>query len=191
VLKKGGKEGWGDLMKKLLLILLALILALSSVSFAAAPAPGDRGAFVLASTSFEDGKRMPDKHRYRGENKSPALRWQNAPAGTQSFLITCIDNDAALVTGKPWLHWQIANIPAAYRSLPEGVPQAKSWKDGIVQAKNDAGDYGWSGPYSGNEVHNYEFVIYALDVAAPLSADPNYIKRHTLATAKLVGVSGD
>lgn len=179
----------GLLVKRLLLVVLGLILALSSVSFAAAPAPSAKETFVLVSVSFEDGKRMPDKYKYHTENKSPALKWRNAPAGTKSFLITCIDNDAALVTGKPWLHWQIYNIPATYGSLPEGIAQGKAWKDGIIQSKNDAGDYGWSGPYTAKEDHVYEIVIYALDVAAPLSTDQDYIKRHTLGTAKLVGVS--
>ncbi len=178
-------------MKRLLIIVLGLIAALSAVAYAAAPDAGGQAAFTLTSTSFADGQRMPDKHNYQSGNKSPALQWRNAPAGTQSLLITCIDNEAALVTGKPWLHWQVYNIPATYRGLPEAVAQGKTWKDGIIQAKNDAGDYGWSGPYTGSADHRYEFVIYALDVAAPLSTDPAYINRHTLATAKLVGVAGN
>lgn len=176
-------------MKRVLLVVLGLLLALSSVSFAAEPPASAKETFVLISASFEDGKRMPDKHKYHAANKSPALQWRGAPAGTKSFLITCVDNDAALVTGKPWLHWKIYNIPAAYGSLPEGVALGKAWKDGIVQAKNDAGDYGWSGPYEYQEDHAFVFVIYALDVGMPLSTDPAYIMRHTLGTAKLVGIS--
>ena len=50
-----------------------------------------------------------------GHNRSPALSWKNAPAGTQSFVLTVYDRDAP--TGMGWVHWVVANIPAHVRPV--------------------------------------------------------------------------
>jgi Raf kinase inhibitor-like YbhB/YbcL family protein len=174
-------------MKRLALVALAVMFLFSSPVLAA---EAEKEQFSLTSPAFADGKIMPGKYRYYAENRSPVLAWKNAPEGTKSFMITCIDYDARRVAYRPWLHWEIYNIPASYAGLPEGVPKGKAWQDGIAQSRNDAGDYGWSGPYPPDGDHRYDFVIYALDVPTLQSTKADYIKQHTLATAKLVGVSG-
>ena len=45
-----------------------------------------------------------------GDNRSPALAWSGAPAGTKSFAVTMYDPDAP--TGSGWWHWGIFNLNA-------------------------------------------------------------------------------
>ncbi|PJK07481.1 YbhB/YbcL family Raf kinase inhibitor-like protein [Lysobacteraceae bacterium NML08-0793] len=70
-----------------------------------------------------------------GGNRSPHLAWRDAPAGTQSFVLLCIDTDAptdgALVaSGKEipvahprgdFVHWVVVDIPADTREIPAGA----------------------------------------------------------------------
>lgn len=158
-------------MRKVLLCFAVLILLVMSVQMfevEANPASALE-PFVLTSSAFKDGGMMPYRYLYRGENKSPALKWDNVPAGTANFSITCIDYDPP---ANGYAHWQISNIPANYKGLPEGIPSVKKWNDGIVQKT------AWIGPYPPNGVHSYHFVILAHD-----------INGKTLAQAKLIGRS--
>ncbi len=52
--------------------------------------------FAVSSPDLKPGGTLPTKHVLNGfgctgGNISPALSWQNAPAGTQSFAITAYD----------------------------------------------------------------------------------------------------
>src|SRR5215468_11973543 len=57
-----------------------------------------------------------------GQNLSPQLGWDNAPAGTKSFAITIYDKDAP--TGSGWWHWIVFNIPATTNELKPGAGDA-------------------------------------------------------------------
>ena len=56
-------------------------------------------AFTVASNSFKDGDYLPKDFILSadfgfgcaGGNRSPHLKWSDAPAGTNSFAITCYD----------------------------------------------------------------------------------------------------
>lgn len=77
----------------------------------------------VVSQDFNDGDKMPERHvfngmGYQGDNLSPHLAWDEVPAGTKSFVVTCYDPDAP--TGSGWWHWVVANIPADTRVLPQG-----------------------------------------------------------------------
>lgn len=93
----------------------------------------------------------------RGQGKSPALQWENPPAGTKTFTIIFQDLDVS------WIHWDISNIPASYTGLPENVPAVKVWNDGIRQGTNSFRSVGYGGPCPPNGTHRYEFEIRALD----------------------------
>ena len=59
----------------------------------------------LISNDLRDGDKLPHRHvfngmGYDGDNISPHLAWDDVPAGTKSFVVTCYDPDAP--TGSGW-----------------------------------------------------------------------------------------
>lgn len=128
-------------------------------------------AFVLRSPDLATDTLIPNKYVYNGfgytgENVSPALEWQGAPAGTKSFALTVHDPDAP--TGSGWWHWVLVNIPADTTSLPQGAGNPGSGKApaGSREIATDFGEPGWGGPCppQGDEPHRYVFTIHALGV---------------------------
>ncbi len=50
----------------------------------------------LISNDLRDGDKLPHRHvfngmGYDGDNISPHLAWDEVPAGTKSFVVTCYD----------------------------------------------------------------------------------------------------
>ena len=79
----------------------------------------------LTSHDLQDGGKLPNRHvfngmGYDGDNLSPHLMWDDVPAGTKSFVVTCYDPDAP--TGSGWWHWVVANLPADTRVFTAGGP---------------------------------------------------------------------
>lgn len=98
-----------------------------------------------------------------GENISPALQWENAPAGTQSFAVTMYDKDAP--TGSGFWHWLIFNIPADVMSLKSdaGNVSKNLAPAGSVQSNSDYGVPGYGGPCPPpGAIHEYIITVYAL-----------------------------
>ncbi|WP_413734637.1 kinase inhibitor [Sodalis sp. RH21] len=134
-------------------------------------------AFSLHSNDLQDGEKMPERHvfngmGYHGDNISPHLAWDDAPAGTKSFVITVYDPDAP--TGSGWWHWLVANLPADTRSLPQGAGSGLGGLPaGAVQTRTDFGKAGYGGaaPPQG-DTHRYQFTVHALDVAS-IDVDEN------------------
>ena len=144
--------------------------------------------FTLSSPSFRNNQPMPAKFSCEGEDASPVLKWEGAPAGTKSFTLIADDPDAP---GGTWVHWVAYDIRAS--ELPENVAKvddtgvmyydfpdtskAKSWS--ARQGMNDFGKVGYGGPCPprGHGVHHYHFRLYALD--AELKLAPR-VKRHQL-----------
>ena len=124
----------------------------------------------LASSTLEDGGRMPPAQLYygfgcSGENISPELHWQGAPEGTRSYALVMHDPDAP--TGSGWWHWVVFNIPASVTSLPEGAGDPKSGLiPEAIQSRTDFGSPGYGGacPPEGHGDHRYQFRVYALGV---------------------------
>ena len=112
---------------------------------------------------------IPEKYSCHGENISPPLSWSDPPDGTQSFVIIMDDPDAAAVAGFTWDHWSLYNIPADYRSLPEGIPAQPELADGSRQGKTswDTTQYGGPCPPAGRN-HGYVFRLYAVDTLLDL-----------------------
>jgi Raf kinase inhibitor-like YbhB/YbcL family protein len=149
---------------------------------------------TLTSPSFRNNQPMPAKFSCEGEDASPALKWEGAPAGTKSFALICDDPDAP---GGTWVHWVVYAIPAAATELLESVAKidAVAALGGLKQGMNDFGRVGYGGPCPprGHGAHHYHFRLYALD--AELNLAPRVkrqqldaaIKGHILAQTELVG----
>ena len=122
----------------------------------------------LISHDLRDGGKLPNRHvfngmGYDGDNISPHLMWDDVPAGTKSFVVTCYDPDAP--TGSGWWHWVVANLPADTRVLPQGpVPVRRSCrKRPFRPAPILVAGYGGAAPPKG-ETHRYIFTVHAPDV---------------------------
>ena len=130
-----------------------------------------------------------------GENVSPQLSWEHAPAGTKSFALTMYDPMAP--TGSGWWHWVMFNIPATETELVAGAGDTDKnlAPAGSIQSLNDYGKTGYGGPCppEGDGPHPYIITIHALSVDhLDLDADINpaqagfNINGNTLAKASII-----
>ncbi len=101
----------------------------------------------IRSDSFEHRGAIPSEFAMGapdgfGGNRNPHLAWDDAPDGTKSFALLCIDTDAptdASLAGKEgvqipvdhvrgdFVHWVVANLPADAREVAAG-----SCSDGVT-----------------------------------------------------------
>jgi Raf kinase inhibitor-like YbhB/YbcL family protein len=135
-------------------------LVLSTAVLAAMPAM----AMSLSSADFVEGGVMSAAQIYPrcgGENISPALTWNGAPAATQSFALTMIDRD---VRPSEWSHWLVVDLPPATNALMRGE---KMLPGGARAIASNFGDAAYDGPcppkHSGT--HHYVLTIWALPSA--------------------------
>ena len=126
----------------------------------------------LTSDAFTNGQSIPVKYSCRGNNISPALAWNEPPAGTKSFALIVDDPDAP---GGTWVHWVLFNIPADTRSLQENLPAGGN---AMSVGKNSSGNTHYDGPCPPSGTHRYFFKLYALD--ATLSLTPGATKAQVL-----------
>jgi Raf kinase inhibitor-like YbhB/YbcL family protein len=159
----------------------------------------------LTSTSFKDGDYLGRDHVLStdygfgcdGANKSPQLRWSDAPQGTKSFALTCFDPDAP--TGSGFWHWVVVNIAPDVSELPLDAGNSASGKlpRGALQVRTDFGKPGYGGPCppQGDHPHRYLFTVFAVSMdTLPVTADTAaavvgfYLNFNTLAKASLMGL---
>ncbi|MFH1253168.1 MAG: YbhB/YbcL family Raf kinase inhibitor-like protein [Candidatus Uhrbacteria bacterium] len=108
----------------------------------------------LKSVDIKPNGSIPALQTCDGANVSPHLEWEEVPAGTKSFVISCFDPDSP--SGN-FCHWLVINIPAATRELSPGG------RTGGDDLKNDFGGRGYAGPCPVKGTHHYVFTLYALD----------------------------
>ncbi|AYQ42366.1 YbhB/YbcL family Raf kinase inhibitor-like protein [Burkholderia lata] len=118
----------------------------------------------LAGGAF-DHAQVSSSFGCHGQNISPSIRWTDAPAGTQSYLLTMFDADAP--TGSGFWHWVVADIPASARGIAPGSGNdVARLPAGAVPMKNDTGHAGYLGPCPAQgETHRYVITLTALKVA--------------------------
>lgn len=155
-----------------------------------APAPdpgGDAMPFKLDSPAFADGALIPVEYSCDGQNKSPQLRWSEAPANARSFALIMDDPDAP---GGTFTHWVLFNVPATAGGLAEADRTTG------LSGQNSFGQTGYGGPCPprGRGAHRYFFKLYALDVAslnlksgASRGELEAAIKGHVIGQAQLMG----
>jgi Raf kinase inhibitor-like YbhB/YbcL family protein len=108
--------------------------------------------FRLTSPMFAQTGLIPHRYTCNGANVAPPLEWADVPAGTVEMAVVVRDLDAA-----GFIHWVIANIDPSMSGIVEGELPVSA-----VQAGNDLGTNGWSGPCPPSGTHRYEFHLYAL-----------------------------
>jgi Raf kinase inhibitor-like YbhB/YbcL family protein len=175
-------------------LLIGAILALAACG-GATPGGGTSGSgapttFSVTSAAFTEGQAIPAKYTCDGEDRSPPLRWDGAPAA-QSFALIVDDPDAP---GGTFTHWVLFDIPAAQRELPEGLAAGALG----VAGRTGFGKAGYGGPCPpAGAPHRYIFTLSALDVAtlklpanAPRSDVEAAMRGHILGQAQLMGLYG-
>lgn len=147
--------------------------------------------FELRAIAFQPGGDIPRRFTCDGPDVSPALRWTEPPAGTESFALIADDPDAPSGT---WVHWAAYDLPATWRELPEGIAKIKEIPGGARQGSNDFPRIGYGGPCPPpGKAHRYFFKLYALDKKLDLKAGATKqdleqaMKGHILAQAELMG----
>src|SRR5438105_13895217 len=113
------------------------------------------GKMKITSSAFQEGGTIPEKFSKNGQNVSPELRIEGAPAEAKSLALIVDDPDAPLGLFTHWLVWNIDSktTEIAENSVPKGV----------VQGANDYPNLGYGGPQPPSGTHRYYFKIFALD----------------------------
>lgn len=150
-------------------------------------------SFTVTSADIADGAPLKDDQVYAKGNRSPQLSWEGAPEGTQSYVVTCFDPNAPIVSG--FWHWVVADIPASVTSFDTGAGADDSSLPGGHHVRNDFGtlDFAGAAPPEGDQVHNYHFVVHAvgvpsLDVDGATPAVVGFkLAFNTLARARIAG----
>ncbi len=129
----------------------------------------------LTSSNFTDNGRIPGalafavpdpaQHITLSSNRNPHLKWNDAPKGTQSFVVICHDYD---VPTKPddvnqegkvvpktlpradFFHWLLVDVPGSMTEIREGeyadgvTPRGKKGPEAAHGARQGINDYtGW------------------------------------------------
>ena len=118
----------------------------------------------VRSEAFGDGGSIPLRSAAEaagGQNLSPPLSWEGAPAETASFALSVIDRHP--VAGD-FVHWAVLGIPRETVSLSEGA--SGKLPDGARELIGTSGAQGWHGPKppAGSGPHPYEFTVWALSL---------------------------
>lgn len=150
-------------------------------------------SLTLTSPSFTHQKEMPAKYTCQGENVSPALSWQNVPAGTRSLVLIIDDPDAPdpEAPKMTWDHWIIYNISPESKGIPENTSQASL---GALAGLNSWNKTAYGGPCPPIGKHRYFHKLYALDIKFEDLKNPTKdkllykMKGHILAQAELIGL---
>ncbi len=144
----------------------------------------------ITSSAFTEGSLIPVKFTCDGQDISPPLEWQGAPAGTKSYALISDDPDAPMGT---WVHWVAYDIPASITKLDENVRPEKEFNNGMKHGSNSWPKIGYGGPCPPSGTHRYYFKLYALDAVLALKPGATKegalqaMKGHVLAEAQLMG----
>jgi Raf kinase inhibitor-like YbhB/YbcL family protein len=151
-------------------------------------------SLALSSKSFSNGGEIPKKFTCDGEDVSPELSWNEAPAGTKSWALLADDPDAPVGN---WNHWTVWNVPPEARGLREGVSKTAQLPDGTQQGLNDFGKVGYNGPCPPpGKPHRYYCKLFALDTKLTLKERSrkqdleSAMKGHVLGQAEWMGRYG-
>ena len=177
-----------------LLSLLAIGACLLAIGMSAGLNAGQKSptnTLKIETSSFPPGGDIPKRFTCQGPDVSPALTWNEPPAGPRSLALIADDPDAP---GGTFVHWVVYNLPATARKLNEATPGNDEMSGGGRQGVNDFPMSGYSGPCPPpGKYHRYFFRLYALDTVLNLKSGATRkevdaaMKGHVLAQAEVMG----
>jgi Raf kinase inhibitor-like YbhB/YbcL family protein len=149
---------------------------------------------AITSPAFASSATIPPRYTCEGEDVSPPLSWDGAPAGTRSFALVVEDPDAPdpAAPRRTWVHWILVDLPADATGLPEDASR-NGLPNGAREGRNDWNQRGWRGPCPPIGRHRYFFKLFALDTVLFELTEPTRgeleraLAGHVLASAELVG----
>jgi len=168
-----------------------LLIAFCWLGLLAHSAFGQSGKLAVTGAAFGQGHPIPVKYTCQGDDISPPIQWDGAPATTKSFALICDDPDAP---GGTWVHWVLFNLPTDAPALPENTAKSETLPNGATQGRNSFQKIGYGGPCPpGGKAHRYFFKVYALDTLLTLDSGADKekllaaMKGHILAQGQLMG----
>jgi Raf kinase inhibitor-like YbhB/YbcL family protein len=181
--------------------LLCTALALTTMLCACAPQDIHQqvsASMPVTSATVPAGAIPETSAGCKGPGVSPQISWADPPTGTQSFVLIMDDKDS--IGGHfhrhYFVHWLVFDIPGDKRELTEGLPSTPR-PDGTLQGKNDAREFGYSGPCpDAGSTDHYAFTVYALDTKLGLPVETTgrqlltAIDGHILARGQIVRTYG-
>jgi Raf kinase inhibitor-like YbhB/YbcL family protein len=149
--------------------------------------PDAPAGIEVSSPAFKDGGTIPGRYSCSGAGVPPPLVFRKAPAKARELALVVEDLDAG-----NFIHWTVLAIPPNTHAL-NGKPGP-----GLVETKNDFGDYGWGAPCppEDDKPHRYVFALYALDAPLGLDKDASAddvhdaIAQHAISSGRFVGRFG-
>lgn len=176
IMYRNMKHIWPSFGSRIQWLLLPIILAACSTSGSVKPGQvaGEEGvtmAIEFSSSAFEDGAAIPKKYSCDGEDISPALSWDNIPAGTESLALIMDDPDAPRGT---WVHWVVFDIPPESAGFAEDISATADVPGGGKHGNNSWKRMGYGGPCPPGGTHRYFLILYALDTV--LGLEPGVTK---------------
>lgn len=177
-------------MHIILKALALLIFTMLGFTSAQAQTP----AFILTVEGFSDGADIPVRFSQAAEGAlpgggtSPAINWENVPAGAQSFVVNMMDLDFAPNRGtRTQVHWVVWNIPGSATGLDGNQPQGDKLPNGASQISATGRVYRGPGAGASGPKHHYLFEVYALDTTVSVTATDDPIVTRDAVLAAMEG----
>jgi len=151
-------------------------------------------ALSITSPAFSNEGSIPTQYTCEGQDVSPPLEFNGAPAAAKSLALIVDDPDAPdpAAPTRVWVHWIVYNLPPTTKELPEAVP-VNALPGGTRMGVNDWGKPSYGGPCPPIGRHRYFFKLYALDTVLSDVDRPSKaalekaMQGHVIGTATLLG----
>ncbi|HEY8190507.1 MAG TPA: YbhB/YbcL family Raf kinase inhibitor-like protein [Micavibrio sp.] len=113
----------------------------------------------------ETENRLPLDFSCFRANISPPLLWTGAPAGTKSFVVFLVRQEAGAA---PLVSWSLFDIPANYKGLKQNLPKQAEAGDSMRHARSDHDAAEYVGPCEPKGKIPYVIRLFALDAVLDL-----------------------
>ena len=151
-------------------------------------------ALSITSPAFSNEGSIPTQYTCEGQDVSPPLEFNGAPAAAKSLALIVDDPDAPdpAAPKRVWVHWIVYNLPPTTKELPEAV-SVNALPGGTRMGVNDWGKPSYAGPCPPIGRHRYFFKLYALDTVLSDVDRPSKaalekaMQGHVIGTATLLG----